>query len=182
MTIYSLDLRERALALYTVGNLLIRKIAERLLINKSTVNEWLKLYREQGNVKPKRVGSTRKSQLEDYKEEVKKMVAEYPDYTLAEYCEYCLEKMGVGLSKSAMCRFLQKENLTRKKKTLKASQAGTEANQEARLDYWEKIRDVKSEDLVFIDEMAILLGIMREYGRSFIEDSTIKSHFIEEKE
>ena len=69
-----------------------------------------------GNVKPKRVGSTRKSQLEDYKEEVKKMVAEYPDYTLAEYCEYCLEKMGVGLSKSAMCRFLQKENLTQKKR------------------------------------------------------------------
>ena len=182
MTIYSLDLRERALALYTVGNLSIRKIAERLLINKSTVNEWLKLYREQGNVKPKRVGSTRKSQLEDYKEEVKKMVAEYPDYTLAEYCEYCLEKMGVGLSESAMCRFLQKENLTRKKKTLRVSQAGTEANQEARLDYWEKIRDIKPENLVFIDEMAILLGIMREYGRSFIEDSTIKSHSIEEKE
>ena len=116
MTIYSLDLRERALALYIVEKLSIRKIAERLLINKSTVNEWLKLYREQGNVKPKRVGSTRKSQLEDYKEEVKKMVAEYPDYTLAEYCEYCLEKMGVGLSKSAMCRFLQKENLTKKKR------------------------------------------------------------------
>ena len=77
MTIYSLDLRERALALYIVEKLSIRKIAERLLINKSTVNEWLKLYREQGNVKPKRVGSTRKSQLEDYKEEVKKMVAEY---------------------------------------------------------------------------------------------------------
>jgi putative transposase len=62
MTIYSLDLRERALALYNVGNLSIRKVAERLLINKSTVNEWVKLYREQGNVKPKRVGSTRKSQ------------------------------------------------------------------------------------------------------------------------
>ena len=51
MTIYSLALRERALALYIVGNLSTRKIAERLLINKSTVNEWLKLYREQGNVK-----------------------------------------------------------------------------------------------------------------------------------
>ncbi|MFM7440201.1 MAG: transposase [Snowella sp.] len=61
MTIYSPDLRERALALYILENLSIRKIAERLLINKSTVNEWLKLYREQGNVKPKRVGSTRKS-------------------------------------------------------------------------------------------------------------------------
>ena len=78
--------------------------------------------------------------------------------------------------------FFAKRKLNQKKKTLKASQAGTEANQKVRLDYWEKIRDVKSEDLVFIDEMAILLGIMREYGRSFIEDSTIKSHFIEEKE
>ena len=78
--------------------------------------------------------------------------------------------------------FFAKRELNPKKKTLRASQAGTEANQEARLDYWEKIRDVKSEDLVFIDEMAILLGIMREYGRSFIEDSTIKSHSIEEKE
>ena len=103
MTIYSLELRERALALYNVGNLSIRKVAERLLINKSTANEWLKLYQEQGNVKPKRVGSTRKSQLEDYKEEVKKMVAEYLDYTLTEYCEYCLEKMGVGLSESGRC-------------------------------------------------------------------------------
>ena len=51
MTIYSLGIRERALALYIVGNLSRKKIAERLLINKSTVNEWLKLYREQGNVK-----------------------------------------------------------------------------------------------------------------------------------
>ena len=166
MTIYSLDLRKKAVALYEAGNMSIRKVAERLMVNKNTVNEWLKLYREQGNVQPKRVGSTRKSQLENYKEEVKKMVAEYPDYTLAEYCEYCLEKMGVGLSESAMCRFLQKEKLTRKKKTLRASQAGTEKNQQARVDYWEEIRDVKPENLVFIDEMAILLGIMREYGRS----------------
>ncbi len=166
MTIYSLDLRKKAVALYEAGNMSIRKVAERLMVNKNTVNEWLKLYREQGNAQPKRVGSTRKSQLEDYKEEVKKMVAEYPDNTLAEYCEYCLEKMGVGLSESAMCRFLQKEKLTRKKKTLRASQAGTEKNQQARVDYWEEIRDVKAENLVFIDEMAILLGIMREYGRS----------------
>ncbi len=107
--------------MYNVGNLPIRKVAERLLINKSTVNEWVKLYREQGNIKPKRVGSTRKSQLEEYKEEVKKIVAEYPDYTLAEYCEYCLKKMRVGLSESAMCRFLQEENLTRKKKDIKSN-------------------------------------------------------------
>ena len=54
--------------------------------------------------------------------------------------------------------FFAKRELNSKKKTLRASQVGTEANQEARLEYWEKIKDVKSEDLVFIDEMAILLG------------------------
>ncbi|MGL5032354.1 MAG: helix-turn-helix domain-containing protein, partial [Microcystaceae cyanobacterium] len=58
MTTYSLDLRERALVLYNVGNLSIRKVAKTLMVNKSTVNEWLKLYREQGSVKAKRVGST----------------------------------------------------------------------------------------------------------------------------
>ena len=44
MTTYSLDLRERALALYNAENMSIRKVAERLIVNKSTVNEWLKLY------------------------------------------------------------------------------------------------------------------------------------------
>jgi hypothetical protein len=63
--------------------------------------------------------------------------------------------------------FFAKRKSNPKKKDIK-SQPSREANQEARLDYWEKIRDVKSENLVFIDEMAILLGIMREYGRSFI--------------
>lgn len=168
MTIYSLDLRKKVVALYAAGDISIREIAKRFMINKSTVNEWLKLHREQGNLLPKRVGSTRKSQLEEYSEEVKRMVEEHPDYTLAEYCEYCLEKIGVGLSESAMCRFLQKEKLTRKKKTLRASQAGTEKNQQARLDYWQEIRDVKPENLIFIDEMGILLGLMREYGRSLI--------------
>jgi hypothetical protein len=61
--------------------------------------------------------------------------------------------------------FFAKRKLNPKKKILRASQAGTEANQEARLDYWEKIRNIKPENLVFIDEMAILLDIMREYAR-----------------
>jgi putative transposase len=44
MTIYSLDLRKKAVALYETGNMSIRKVAERLMVNKNTVNEWLKLY------------------------------------------------------------------------------------------------------------------------------------------
>lgn len=141
-------------------------MAKRFLVNKDTVHAWIKLYQETGNVQPKKPGTRKKSQLEEYQEVIKQMVKEHSDYTLAEYCEYCAEKTGVIISQSAMCRFLLKLNLTRKKKSLKASQAGTENNQQERVNYWEKIRDVPPENLIFLDEMGVLLGIMRDYGRS----------------
>ncbi len=49
-------------------------------------------------------------------QQIKEMVAEHPDYKLAEYCEYWEDKTGVRLSESAMCRFLQKQQITVKKK------------------------------------------------------------------
>ncbi|MFM7407281.1 MAG: transposase, partial [Cuspidothrix sp.] len=52
------------------------------------------------------------------------------------------------------------------KKTVRSSQAGTEITQNKRLDYWDCIRDVLADDLVFVDEMGVLLGLMREMGRS----------------
>jgi putative transposase len=52
------------------------------------------------------------------------------------------------------------------KKTVRSSQAGTEITQKKRLDYWESIRDVLADDLVFVDEMGVLLGLMRGMGRS----------------
>lgn len=52
------------------------------------------------------------------------------------------------------------------KKTVRSSQAGTEITQTKRLDYWDCIRDVLADDLVFVDEMGVLLGLMRGMGRS----------------
>jgi len=52
------------------------------------------------------------------------------------------------------------------KKTVRSSQAGTEITQNKRLNYWTSIRDVLADDLVFLDEMGILLGLMRGRGRS----------------
>jgi transposase len=40
--------------------------------------------------------------------------------------------------------------------------------QKLRVEYWEKIRDIELENLVFIDESGILLGGSRPYGRSEI--------------
>jgi putative transposase len=54
----------------------------------------------------------------------------------------------------------------REKKTMRSSQADKESTKKKRVEYWEKIRDVTPENLVFLDEMGVLLGMMRQIGRS----------------
>jgi transposase len=48
--------------------------------------------------------------------EVKALVAEYPDATLVELCELFAIKTGNWVSRTAMCRCLQRLGLNRKKK------------------------------------------------------------------
>lgn len=52
------------------------------------------------------------------------------------------------------------------KKTRYSSQAATERVQELRVKYWQNVKDIEPENLVFIDETGILLGEARPYGRS----------------
>ena len=63
-------------------------------------------------------------------------------------------------------QILAKTAINRKKKTIRSSQADKESTKKKRLEYWEKIRDVRPENLVFLDEMGVLLGMMRHIGRS----------------
>ncbi|WP_086760565.1 IS630 family transposase [Nostoc sp. 106C] len=53
-----------------------------------------------------------------------------------------------------------------KKKTLRSSQAKTQRVQSLRIEYWEKVKHIDPEDLVFIDEMGVLLGLTRTHARS----------------
>ena len=52
------------------------------------------------------------------------------------------------------------------KKTLRSSQAATPEKQQQRLEYWSEIKTVATKDLVFLDEMGVLLGLMRTRARS----------------
>ena len=54
-----------------------------------------------------------------------------------------------------------------KKKTLRSSQATTERVQELRVEYWEKVKHIDPEDLVFLDEAGVLLGLTRTHARSY---------------
>lgn len=53
-----------------------------------------------------------------------------------------------------------------KKKTLRSTQAATERVQELRSQYWAKVKQIEPENLVFLDEMGVLLGLTRTHARS----------------
>lgn len=115
MSAYSIDLREKIVAAYEAGNTSVRKVAERFMVNPNTVQRLLNRKRRTGSLAPKRATGGKPSQLAEHEADVRAMVEQHPDYTLEEYCEYWQDKTGVRLSASAMCRFLQKLNLTVKK-------------------------------------------------------------------
>ena len=53
-----------------------------------------------------------------------------------------------------------------KKKTIRSSQCSTERVQNLRCEYWEKVKNINPENLVFLDEMGVILGLTRTHGRS----------------
>jgi transposase len=53
---------------------------------------------------------------------------------------------------------------TAKKKTLRARQSASERVQRLRVEYWAQVTGIDLKDLVFLDEMDILLGLMRTHA------------------
>jgi transposase len=61
-------------------------------------------------------GENRFSHLDNAEAEVRSLVAEYPDATLIELSELLLQRTGNWVSRTALCRYLQKLGVNRKKK------------------------------------------------------------------
>jgi putative transposase len=60
-------------------------------------------------------------ELDEYSDQLVAMVEKYPDATLLEYCEYWGVTYNHWLSTSTMCRGLQKQKLTLKKRQYAAA-------------------------------------------------------------
>jgi hypothetical protein len=65
-----------------------------------------------------------------------------------------------------MGRISNQLNYTFKKKTLYAAEKRSERVQKARVEFWDKIRDVRAQDLIFIDELGVNLAMVRLYRRA----------------
>ena len=79
-------------------------------------SELIKQNRETEDLTPKKVGTKKPSPLEAHKEIIVETVEQHPDWTLWQYCEEIVEKTGVSVSTGTMCRFLEKQELTLKKR------------------------------------------------------------------
>ena len=80
------------------------------------VQKLVKQQHTEGNLLPKQRGKPRCSHLTNAEAEVRALVAEYADATLAELCELLAQRTGKWVSRTALCRYLQKLGLNRKKK------------------------------------------------------------------
>ena len=109
---YSLDLRVRIVAAYEDG-MSVDELAEQFRVGRSTIYTYLNQFQETGNVAPKVYQPGRKKKLAPYEAEVRQLVADYPDATLADFCEKLSPQ--VSVSTATMCEFLRYLKITRKK-------------------------------------------------------------------
>lgn len=116
MKAYSIDLREKIVTAYFQGHTSIRKVAIRFAVSKSLVEKLINQQRQSGNLEPKQRGKPQFSHLKNAASTLRELVAENQDATLEELCELFAVKTGNWVSRTAMCRSLQKLGLNRQKK------------------------------------------------------------------
>ena len=110
---YSGDLRERVIEAVEMGASR-REAGERFDISASSSVRWLQRWHESGSAAPKpRGGSV--SPLEEFAAQVLALIAEQPDLTLLETVAE-LRRRRIRTSRSALWRFLDRHDITLKKK------------------------------------------------------------------
>jgi transposase len=167
MKAYSVEFRQKIIQVYQEEKISQAKLAMRFRVALSFVEKIIKQWRETGDVSPKPHGGGQKLKMSGEQIIlVGEWVKEKNDATLDELRQKLEKEANVVVSNSTISRILKRLNLTRKKKTIHASERYTERVQQKRVEYWERIKDVKSEDMVFIDEAASNRGMTRLQGRA----------------
>jgi transposase len=115
MKAYSLDLRQKIVDTYRNHEGSIRQVARRFKVARSFVQKLLKQEKQTGSIATKNYRRGVECKLSPDRGLVEQLVVEKNDATLEELCLCVEEKVGMKVSQSTMCRFLQKHNLNRKK-------------------------------------------------------------------
>jgi transposase len=160
---YSGDLRERVIEAVETGASR-HEAAERFGVSASSAVKWLQRWCRSRNAASKPRGGSI-SPLEEFATEILDLVAEQPDLTLVEMVA-ALRKRRIKTSRSALWRFLDRHNITLKKKSLQAAERQRADVARARRRWIREQGMLDPARLVFIDETAVSTNLVRLNGRA----------------
>ena len=113
---YSVDLRKRVLAACEAAAHTRAEIARQFRVSPATLYNWLKQAREAGRTAPKPARGGLASQIGPCEaHQLRQLVEDDNDRTLAEYTARLREASGVAVSPSTISRALKRLRLPRKK-------------------------------------------------------------------
>jgi transposase len=108
---FSADLIAKIVNAYQKPGSTFRLVAKQMGISKNTVHKYVNLDQEESpndlNSKP------RDNTLSNYKSCLPEIFKEYPNATLAEYCQILAEKTGKLVSVSTMSRAIEEQSLSK---------------------------------------------------------------------
>jgi transposase len=159
----SLDFRTRIVALVEAGEHSLGELAELFAIDRSTIVRLLQRYRSTGSVAPKPHGGGRPLKLDATAvARLLELVKQQPDATLGEL----RDRLGVPCSVMTISRALERNRISRKKKTRHAEERDTPRVRKQRKAFCQAMATVTPEHLVFVDETGATTAMSREYGRA----------------
>jgi transposase len=169
---YSGDLRERVIEAVEMAGASRREAAERFDVSVSSAVRWVQRWNEIRIAAPRpRGGSV--SRLEAHAERILALIAERPDLTLKETLVELL-KRGIRTSRSALCRFFGRHDITFKKSLQAAERQRADVARARRL--WMREQGMLDPArLVFIDETAVSTNMVRLRGGGLREASHRRS-------
>lgn len=165
---YSNDLRQKIIEVYRQGKSSLREIAERFLVSLSFVLALVKQFRATGRIDPKPHGGGKKRKITGADLLIlRQLVEENSDATLLELGNLFFEQTGIKVSESTVWQALRRLRISRKKKTLHATERDTDEDvQRARKEYRQQQPTMATQKLIFVDETGTNLGMVRTYGRA----------------
>lgn len=140
------------------------KVAAQFGVSASFVRKLRLQVQKEGHFDAKHGGGRSRLIKPKLEREVRKLVKEKPDATLNEMRRKLKTRTGVGVSETTMWRTLKRLGLTRKRKTVEASERKRKDVQAKRAEFKIFARACLPERLVSIDETGMNLAMTRAYG------------------
>jgi transposase len=161
----SQDLRDRVIEATGTGTS-VRKAAARFDVGVSTAIKWVRRLRDTGERSARRQGRRPGSKLDAHGDFVRAVIDAVPDTTIGELQRRLVEERGVSASTGTIWTFLDRCDLTVKKKSAYAAEQDRPDVVEEREDWFEGQLDLDPEQLVFVDESFATTNMARRYGRA----------------